>query len=122
LIAALCTALLAGCNPLICDLLGNHVGTFEGDLEGPLMVDLTEDPTEGLPLLEASFNLSNDDFEAAGAAIIDCRDGIVSTDLAFPGGELAGEVEGVIDELGGTGEWLLDSGESGTWAFEIPEP
>jgi hypothetical protein len=110
-------AMLGGCEGQLCALLGEYQGSFEGDLQGQLDAVLSEDPKNGDTQALVDFTLSTVDTELSGNGHVMCEDGELTLDLRDLDGTKVGDVDGLLGDGEGSGDWSLLTGEKGTWHY-----
>ncbi len=107
---------LTGCTEAeICELVGSYTGTFSGDAEGNVDIEVTD--ADGVTLIDVT--IQNDDVAALGTGEVTCEDGAFAVDLETDLGEALGTLDGALAEGSGDGTWEFTAtdlqGLSGTW-------
>lgn len=107
---------LLGCTEAeICELVGSYTGTFTGDAEGNVDIEVTD--ADGVTLIDVT--IQNDTVAALGSGEVNCEDGAFAIDLETDAGEALGAFEGAVAEGSGDGTWEFTAtdlaGLAGTW-------
>ena len=109
--------LASGCEAQLCELLGEFVGAFEGDLAGEVSAIVSVDPEDDTRVI-ADLELESGGTRMKGSAPVSCVDGELTLDLTDVDlGDSVGEVTGILEDGSAEGAWSLLTGESGTWSY-----
>lgn len=121
LLIALGLSVSTGCATNEACHLGEHVGGFEGDLHGMVVLEVSRVDAENL--VDLTFEGDDAGLPLTAHLVADpARDGGCS-DLGFEGelldagGEVVGTLEGALTTTTGEGTWRLDDGTQGTWGI-----
>ena len=108
--------LLTGCEAQVCALIGQYVGSFEGDAQGQLDATIEEDP-ESKDDVQVTFVLTGETSGFTGNAVVSCSDGELVLDLSdIETGEAAGTVTGILGAGDGSGDYKIGD-LIGTWSY-----